>query len=168
MVEQADTRKPPARVRKKRNWRAIFLIAAAVVAVSCTGTAISGYLYYAKATGPDLAKPDVAVDGYLFAFLHDRNDVKAHEYVCSDSSGLAPMKALREDIVTREKRYSISIHADWGALAVTTNKDSATVEVTIDIYTPEPNGLSTVNRIRWQFGLRDVGGWHVCSAIRQS
>jgi hypothetical protein len=155
---------PTARTRRRRNWPLILAITLGVVSVLCLGTAITGYVWYNRATSPSLGSPDVAVDGYLREFLVNRNDARANGYACSDQSGLTEVKALRDDIESREKKFAISIQVSWGPLAVASHGDSADVSVNLRIQVPEANGSPSESIKQWKFATKNDSGWRVCTA----
>jgi hypothetical protein len=150
--------------RRRRNWPLILAVTVGVVSVLCLGTAITGYVWYDRATGPNLGAPDVAVDGYLRELLVYRNDARANGYACSDQSGLAEVKALRNSIESREKTFSVSMQVSWGPLIVASHGDSADVSVNLVVRSPEDNGSTSESIRPWKFQTKNESGWRVCAA----
>lgn len=124
-------------------------------------------LLYKQAAEPDRSNPDVVVYEYVSVFLTDRNDARTADLVCSDQVGLAPMKALRDEIETREKKLGNSTSASLATAEVATagTKATVTAEVTLSEVV---NDTPIQDRQRWRFELVNDGGWRVCTAERLS
>ncbi|MFI5835278.1 hypothetical protein ACIA5A_16550 [Micromonospora sp. NPDC051300] len=155
----------PAPVRPKRPLRTVLAIVAGVLALLCTGGAVVGFVLYDRATAPDRSAPDVVVDNYLRAFLVDRNDTKAKEFTCVGRASLDGLRALRDDLVAREQRFSTTISVSWGPLTAQESGDVAVVEVEI-ISSASVDGVSQADRQGWRFETRRENGWGVCAAQR--
>lgn len=124
-----------------------------------------GFILYDQATKPDRSAPDVVVSNYLRALLVERDDVRAGLYACRDGSGLAEIRALRDDMLDRERRFDISIRVTWGSLAVAEDGDRA--RVTTDLVRTISDG-SEQSRQSWRFEVVEQDGWRVCGATRVS
>lgn len=142
-----------------------FALVAAVVALLCLGGSLVAYRLYDDATGPDRSAPDVVVDNYLRAYLVDRDDARADQYVCRDAADLGPLRALRDDIQAREQQYGVRIAVTWGSLQVETVDERRAV--TTDVRRTIADGSERAQD-RWQFEVVDQDGWRVCGARRLS
>ncbi|MGW5082550.1 hypothetical protein [Micromonospora echinospora] len=155
----------PAPVRPKRSLRTVIAVVAGVLALLCTGGAVVGFVLYDRATAPDRSAPDVVVANYIQAFLDDRNDTKAQEFTCAKQADLGGLRALRDDLASREQRFDTTISVSWGPLAVQEAGEVAAVEVEL-IISASVEGISQSERQRWRFETRRDDGWGVCSAQR--
>lgn len=155
----------PAPVRPKRRLRTVLAVVAGVLALVCAGGGIVGFVLYDRATAPDRSAPDVVVDNYLRALLVDRDDTKAQEFGCSGRTDLDGLRALRDDLVAREKKFDATISVSWGALRAQQAGDVAKVEVDL-IISAYVDGISQSDRQGWVFETRRSDGWGVCAAER--
>ncbi|MFG2055370.1 hypothetical protein ACGFI9_15225 [Micromonospora sp. NPDC048930] len=153
----------PAPERPRRRLRTVLTVVAGVLALVCGSGAVVGFVLYDRATAPDRSAPDVAVDNYLRAFLVDRDDTKAKEFACDGQAGLDGLRALRDDLSAREKKFDATISVSWGALKAQRTGDNAVVEVDL-IISALVDGTSQSDRQSWRFETRRVDGWRVCSA----
>ncbi|MFR9779286.1 hypothetical protein ACL02O_24920 [Micromonospora sp. MS34] len=153
----------PAPERPRRRLRTVLTVVAGVLAVLCGTGAVVGFVLYDRATAPDRSAPDVVVDNYLRASLVDRNDTKAKELACEGQSGLGSLRALRDDLSEREKKFDTNISVSWGALRTQRKGNNAVVEVDL-IISALVDGSSQSDRQSWRFETRHVDGWRVCSA----
>src|SRR5438045_9644808 len=96
-----------ARARRRRAMRQFLVFGLCFVALLCLGGVAVGYLFYDRATKPDLSTPEHVTRKYLEAYLVDRDEYAAKQYQCSDDSGLAEIRALRSDIDGREQKYGV-------------------------------------------------------------
>jgi hypothetical protein len=146
--------------RKKR--KGTLLIVLAIVALLCLGGGATAFVYYDRATQPDLRTPVVVTLEYLRAYLVDRDDVKAAEFQCGDGSGLKDVKALRDDIDSRQKTFNVAIVASIDS-AVETSRSGSTANVSSDIVLSTTSDGTSLRRVQhWQFTTRNDGGWRVC------
>ncbi|MGW4153686.1 hypothetical protein ACWEDF_11095 [Micromonospora chersina] len=155
----------PAPARPKRRLRTVLAVVAGVLALLCVGGAVVGFVLYDRATAPDRSAPDVVVANYIQAFLADRNDTKAQGFTCKGTADLDDLRALRDDLVAREKRFDTTISVSWGALSVEQSGDVAMVEVDL-IISAYVDGISQSDRQGWRFETRRSDGWGVCGAER--
>ncbi|MFE9692050.1 hypothetical protein [Micromonospora sp. NPDC005806] len=155
----------PAPARPRRRLRTVLAVVAGVLALLCGSGAVIGFVLYDRATAPDRSAPDVVVDNYLRAFLVDRDDTKADEFACKGGTDLDGLRALRDDLVAREKKFDTTISVSWGALSIRQSGDVATVEVDL-IITALVDGVSQSDRQGWRFETRRSDGWGVCAADR--
>lgn len=128
--------------------------------------AVFAYVAYDRATAPNRSAPDVVVDNYLRAFLVDHNDTKASLFTCEDEpSGLGELRALRDDLRSREQRFDTNFMVKWGRLQVRGQDRTAEVDVdlTISAYVA---GTSQGDRQSWRFTTRLGEDWRVCGGTR--
>lgn len=130
----------------------------------CLGALGAAYLYD-DATKPDRSVPDVVVYNYLRAYLVDRDDARAEQYVCRESPDLAEVRALRDDIQAREQRYSVRIVVSWSSLQVEPAGEGRTVTTELRRTIADGSGRA---QDRWRFEVVDRDGWRVCAAHRLS
>ena len=102
-------RQREARARRRRAIRQYLVVALCLVALLVLGGVAVGFLFYDRATKPDLSSPEHVTRKYLEAYLIDRDDYTTRIYQCSDTSGLSQIRAFRDDLDQREKAHSISI-----------------------------------------------------------
>jgi hypothetical protein len=144
----------------------VLTVVAAATALFCLAGVAVAYTIYDRVTAPDRSAPDVTVDNYLRAFMVDHNDVLAEQFTCDDSgSGLAELRALRDDLAAREQRFQVTFVVRWGPLDVRTRGDVAEVHVELVISYPVGN-LSSTDHQPWRFVTREDDGWRVCEAHR--
>lgn len=158
----------PAPVRPRRSLRTVLTVVAGVLALLCVGGAVVGFVLYDRATAPDRSAPDVVVDNYLRAFLVDRDDTKAALYACNGTgNGINALRLLRDDLVSREERFSTRLSVSWGSLKVQKQGDAAQVNVDL-IISAFVDGVSQSDRQSWTFVTRLDEGWRVCEGARAS
>ncbi|MFU8873862.1 hypothetical protein [Micromonospora sp. SL4-19] len=155
----------PAPERPRRRLRTVLVVVAGVLALLCGSGAVVGFVLYDRATAPDRSAPDVVVDNYLRAFLVDRNDTEAEEFACEGRANLGELRSLRDDLVSREKRFGTTISVSWGALDARQTDDIAVVEVDL-IISAFVDGISQSDRQGWRFETRQGDGWRVCTGQR--
>ncbi|GAA3770928.1 hypothetical protein [Micromonospora maritima] len=155
----------PLPVRPKRPLRTVLMVVAGVLALLCAGGAVVGFVLYDRATAPDRSAPDVAVDNYVRALLVDRNDTRAQEFTCGGRTDLDGLRAVRDDLVAREKRFNTKISVSWGPLSSQQSGNEAVVEVELTI-SASVDGITQSDRQGWRFETRREDGWGVCSAQR--
>ena len=153
-----------ARARRRRATRQFLIVGLCFVALLCLGGAGVGFLYYDRATKPDLSSPVVVTDKFLSVYLVDRDDRRAQDYQCSDVSGLAEIHALREDLDHREKAYRITISTSVDSIRES-NRTNNDAEVSVDLaLTTVLDGKPQRAVQQWLFSTHDDGGWRVCGA----
>ncbi|MEV4198092.1 hypothetical protein [Micromonospora globbae] len=157
----------PAPERPRRRVRTVLTVVAGVVALLCLGGAVTGYVLYDRATAPDRSAPDVVVDNYLRAFLVDRNDVRADQFVCESSGQLDQLRSLRDDLAGREERFKVPITVSWGRLDVQRHGDRADVQVNLTV-SASVDGIIQSDRQSWTFTTDLDDDWRVCGAVRSS
>jgi hypothetical protein len=145
-----------------RLWLAMGL---GIVALLCLGGVGVFVSLYDSATAINRSAPDAVVDNFLGAYLVNRDDQEASLYTCKTGADLSQLKAFRDDIVTRETKFSVGIRVSWSSLTVTTNGTEATVTATLTkTITNQTGRLANT----WQFDLVDQDGWRVCKATETS
>jgi hypothetical protein len=136
-----------------------------IVALLCLGGVGVFVSLYDSATAINRSAPDAVVDNFLGAYLVNRDDQEASLYTCKTGADLSQLKAFRDDIVTRETKFSVGIRVSWSSLTVTTNGTEATVTATLTkTITNQTGRLANT----WQFDLVDQDGWRVCKATETS
>jgi hypothetical protein len=143
--------------------RTVLTVVAGVLALVCAGGAIAGFVLYDRATAPDRSAPDVVVDNYLRAFLVDRNDTKADQYVCQGKPDLSAVRDLRAEMTQREASFDVLVRVSWGPLTRLKSQDGESVATTLTI-SSSANGQSRSSRREdWQFEVVQKDGWRVCA-----
>lgn len=157
----------PAPERPRRRVRTVLTVVAGVVALLCLGGAVTGYVLYDRATAPDRSAPDVVVDNYLRAFLVDRNDVRADQFVCESSADLNAVQSLRSEIEQREAKFGVSVRVSWGPLSRTGHDGGEKVTTTLTISGSSDGVQRSSRREDWSFDLEEhEGGWRVCGGSK--
>jgi hypothetical protein len=156
---------PPERATGRRG-RVIAIVLAAVLGgltVLCVGGAGIGLLLYRKASEPDRSTPGVVLRQYLDTTLNDRDDSRARQFTCRNSTGLGPVLQLRDDNMSKEKQYNVSIRTSPEGFQVQESGDRADVAVKLRL-SVSTNGTFQEQIQTWRFTLRHESGWRVCSA----
>lgn len=156
--------RPPRRRRRVR-WPVVFGVVAGLVVMLCGGLGAVGYVWYDRATAPDLSAPDVVVDAYLREELVNRDDTRAEQYLC-DGADMTRLDEFRSNITARESQYNVPITITWGKLDVSQVRNAATVSVVLRIDVPEANGSTSESIQDWQFQSHNDDGWHICGASK--
>ncbi|SIQ23330.1 hypothetical protein [Micromonospora avicenniae] len=152
----------PAPERPRRRVRTVLTVVAGVLALLCLGGAVTGYVLYDRATAPDRSAPDVVVDNYLRAFLVDRNDVRADQFICQ-AGHPEQLRALRDELTERQAQFGVPIAVSWGSLEVRRQDDRAQVEVVLTI-SAVVDGTTQSDRQSWQLSTQLHDDWRVCDA----
>jgi hypothetical protein len=151
---------PPA--RRRRNWRLILAVFLGMLAPALASGSLIVYLLYDRATAPDLGTPTGAVRQYLDAYLGSRDNAQAAMFACGGNADLVNVKAARDDIVSREKQYGVSIRVSVQSVTVTSQSGhDADVGASITL-TTAIEGTSQRAVEQWTFHAREDGGWRVC------
>ena len=144
-------------------WRRRFVVGIAIVALLCIGGTTAAFLFYDKATRPDLRTPVLVTEQYLTAYLGDRDDARAGQFQCGDASGLYDVRALRAQIDAREKASGTTFAVSVDSIReLGRTGDSASVAVDLAI-SSTVQGQSRRELEHWEFSTRDDSGWRVCS-----
>jgi hypothetical protein len=164
--EEAPATAAVADAGSGKRWRGLrqtLIIGLSVLALLCLGGGSAAFLFYNKATKPDLSTPALVTRTYLSAYFVDRDDVKAGLYECRGASGLDHVRALRDDLDNRARTYNVSIAVSVDSVIETSrSKDQA--EVAADIVLSTTSDGTPLRRVQhWQFTTRNDGGWRVCS-----
>jgi hypothetical protein len=123
---------PPVRPARRSRWRVVFAVVLAVVPLLCVGAIPLAFHSYDTATRPDRSAPDVVVHNYLQAFLADRDDPAAAQFVCPGRSDLSAVRAYRSTIEASEQRAGQSVSFTWVEAPVkSAGPDAASVDVRI-------------------------------------
>ncbi|MER7459666.1 hypothetical protein [Micromonospora sp. NPDC126480] len=157
----------PAPVRPRRRLGTILTVIGAVVTALVLGGIVGGYLLYDRATTPDRSAPDVVVSSYLHAYLVDRNETRVRMFTCQDGVSDAELRALRDDLESREERFATDISISWGSLLVRREGNEAEVDVEL-IISAYVDGVAQSDRQPWRFNTRLTDDWRVCSGTKLS
>ncbi|GAB3796614.1 hypothetical protein [Micromonospora zhanjiangensis] len=155
----------PAAPRRNRR-RIVLAVLGGLLALAVMGAGTLFYLYD-RATAPDRSAPDVTVDNYLRAYLVDRNDALADQFVCEGSTDLAALRALRAEAERREAQFNVSVRVSWGPLQRSKTATGETVRVTLTIRSFADGQDRAGRREDWAFDLAEDDGWRVCSARKE-
>jgi hypothetical protein len=139
-------------------------MAAGILALLCLGGVGVGISLYDEATEIDRSHPAAVVDSFLGAYLVNRDDNEAKLYQCESDGDFAELARYRNDIITREKQFTVGIRVSWSSLTVATSESEGTV--TTDIIKTASDSARLSNT--WRFGVVNEDGWRVCSATMLS
>jgi hypothetical protein len=163
-VPNAAERLREARARRRRAVRQVLLIGTCVVSLLCLGGVAAGFLYYHQATKPDLSTPEHVTRKYLEAYLIDRDEYKAREYRCGDTSGLTELQAFLADIVDRQKKYGLTFSFSVDRVKVVDSTEKvAHLDVDLAISTTD-QGQPLRGIDHWNITTQNQDGWRVCTA----
>ncbi len=159
--ETPDVPAAPAKPRR-RVLRQALIVGLSVLALLCLGGGAAAFLFYDKATKPDLSSPVLATEQYLTAYFKDRDDAKAEQYRCASASGLSEVQKLRNDIEAHEKSLGITYDVSVDGVHETGRQgNEATVAASL-VFVSTFQGQSRREVDKWQFTTRNDGGWRVC------
>jgi hypothetical protein len=134
---------------------------AGLIALLCLGGVGVAISLYDGATKIERSAPDGVLDGFLGAYLVNRDDEQASLYMCKSGGDFSKIAAYRADVVSREQRYSIGIQATWTGMNVAITGKKATVQT--DLIKTIADGSEDTSD-KWEFYLSDDDGWRVCGA----
>lgn len=154
----------PTPVRPRRRLRMVLAIVAGVMALLCGTGAVVGFVLYDRATAPDRSAPDVVVAGYIQAFLVERNDTKAKEFICKSGGDLSAVRSLRAEVEQREANFNVVVKVSWGPLTRAKEGDGESVTTTLSISSSANGQQRSSRREDWRFHVVDSheDGWRVC------
>ncbi|MDI6105003.1 hypothetical protein QLQ12_41105 [Actinoplanes sp. NEAU-A12] len=150
---------------QSRRARLVLALTGGFLALLCLGGVGAFFVLYEEATEIKRTAPDAVVDSFLAAFLVSRNDQEAALYRCTSEEDLTPIVQFREDVVRREKEFSVGISVTWSSLQVSIDGSSGTV--TTDL-TRTISGQAGRDSSTWKFSIVDQDGWRVCGAKQTS
>jgi hypothetical protein len=152
----------PSKPPRQGVVRRTVVVVLAVVGLLCLGGGAAAFLYYDRATQPDLSTPSLVTREFLSAYLVNRDDFKASQLQCSDSSGLSDVRDLRRQIDDRQKNTGIAFTVAVDTVQeLSRGGDAATVAADLAI-TSTVQGQTGRELEHWQFTTRNEGGWRVC------
>jgi hypothetical protein len=138
---------------------------AGIIALLCLGGVGVFVALYDEATEIKRQDPDAVVDGFLRAYLVNRDGQEESLFVCRSGADLAPLATLREEMVKREEGFDVKVNVTWGGLTVTgegAERRAVSTDLTI---AGTSNGQTQSRRVEsWTFGVVEDDGWRVCSA----
>jgi hypothetical protein len=157
-------RQREARARRRRAIRQYLIVGLCFVALLGLGGVAVGFLFYDRATKPDLSTPSLVTRKYLSAYLVNRDDAAAAQYQCEDTSGLEPMRAFRADLDDREKKYNLNISVSVDSVRET-SRSGDQAEVAADTVVSAVDAGTQLSRVQhWAITTRNESGWRVCAA----
>ncbi|WP_285473563.1 hypothetical protein [Actinoplanes sp. NBRC 101535] len=148
---------------KSRRARLLLALTGGITALLCLGGAGAIFLIYDQSTEIKRTAPDAVVDNFLRAYLVNRDEAQVALYACESGGDLSQISEYKNDIISRESQYSISIQVAWEDLKVSTNGNIGTVDV--DLTKSISDGSEQISD-SWSFGVVDDDGWRVCSSER--
>jgi hypothetical protein len=155
--------KPQGPQARRKRLRQVQAVGLSIVALLCLGGSAAAFLFYGQVTKPDLRTPVLVTHEFLSAYLVDHDDVKAAQFQCVDGSDLRDVRAFRDDIDARQKKFAITFTVSVDSVRETTREDSiATVTADIAI-SAVIQGQSRRDLEHWVFNTHNDKGWRVCS-----
>ncbi|TDC37802.1 hypothetical protein E1211_09230 [Micromonospora sp. 15K316] len=154
----------PAPERPRHRLRTVLTVVGGVLALLCLGGAVTGYVLYDRATTPDRSAPDVVVASYIQAFLNERDDIKAEQFLCRDGGNLDAARSLRRELEQREANFDVVVRVRWGPLTQVKEENGESVLTTLTISGSANGQARSSRREDWSFRLVDEDGWRVCGA----
>jgi hypothetical protein len=156
---------PVAGKQPNRRLRLWLALGAGILALLCLGGVGVVVSLYDSATAIKRTAPDAVVDSFLGAYLVNRDDKQASLYECKSGGDFADIEAYRNDMLTREKDFSVGIRVSWSSLTVSTQGAAGTVTTNLVKTATDQSGRVSNS---WQFRVVDQGGWRVCGATQLS
>jgi len=150
---------------RNRRTRLILVMIAGIVGLLCLGGVGVAISLYDDATKIERTEPDAVVDNFLRAYLVNRDDERASLYQCKSGGDFSQIGSYRDDIVSREKQYSVGIRVTWTTFTIETEGTNGVVTTDLVKTTTDQSGRK---RDTWRFDVVDQGGWRVCGAAPQS
>jgi hypothetical protein len=142
--------------------RLFLAMGAGILALLCLGGVGVAISLYDEATKINRSAPDAVVDGYLRAYLVQRDDQETAFYTCKSGGDFGQIEAYRADIIAREAQFSTSIQVTWEDLTVSTNGSQGEVGVVLTRSISDSESLTD----NWRFAIVDQDGWRVCGASK--
>ena len=155
---------PPARKSRNRKLRLWLAMGAGILTLLCVGGIGVFISLYDEATEIQRSEPDAVVDGYLRAFLMNRDDKETALFTCSSGAALGSMTTLRDEFKQREDEFGVSVVVTWTALVVSGSGDTRDVATDLTIAGTSNGQVRSRRTESWTLGLVDQNGWRVCSA----
>ncbi len=145
--------------------RLILVLVAGVMALLCLGGGGVVFLLYEQETRIDREEPDQVVSSYLRAYLVSRDDGRARLLTCDGQPASPEIAALRTDVESRERSFTMGVTFTWSSLDVQVSDGRGTV--TTDLRRAVSDGSESIAD-RWSFQVADRDGWRVCGASKVS
>jgi hypothetical protein len=156
---------PPKRKRSRR--RTIVLVVLGALAFLCVGGVGVAYVLYNQATQPDRTTPAVTVRQYVEAKLNDRNDIRAHLFLCDKTDDPTPIADLASDIQNRERQFNVHANVAMEGFETNMSGNRATVTVTFRISVSTGGNFQELFQ-HWEFTLSHGANWRICNAHQTS
>jgi hypothetical protein len=152
----------PSKPPRQGVVRRTVVVVLAVVGLLCLGGGAAAFLYYDRATQPDLRTPVVVSLEYLRAYLVDRDDTKAAQFACGGHASLKDIASFRDDVDNRQRTYGVAITVSVDGVFETARSGSTATTSADLALTTTIQGQPQRAVEHWSFGLRNEGGWRVC------
>lgn len=147
---------------QSRRVRLFLALGGGILALLCLGGVGLFVSLYDRATEIKRTEPDVVVDGFLAAYLVERDDSRVALYACENGADFGEISAYRADILEREAKFSVSIRVSWEGLTVSTAGREGTVQVDLTRAITGSEQLTD----SWTIHIVDHDGWRVCGATK--
>ena len=151
-VPERDTRAP---------WLVIDRFSVFFDGLLCLGGVGVVVSLYDEATEIKRSAPDAVVDNFLRAYLVNRDNQRASLYQCESGGDFGEIASYRNDMVAREKQFSVGIRVTWSTFTVeSSGTNRIVITDLIKTATDQSGRLSN----SWRFDVVDQDGWRVCGA----
>ncbi len=154
---------------RNRRVRLALALTAGIMGLLCLGGAGIFFILYDDATEIERTAPDVVTDGFLIAYLVNRDDQQVSLYTCN-SPDLTAISQLRGEMVEREQKFNVSVSVSWGALTRrSAGPQQEDVSTQLTISSASQGKLNSSRNEDWVFRtIEDDGAWRVCGANKAS
>jgi hypothetical protein len=160
---------PTAGKQPNRRLRLWLAMAAGIVALLCLGGAGVVVSLYDSATEIKRTSPDAVVDGFLRAYLVNRDDKETALYTCKTAPNLTALADLRSGFINRERKFAVKVTVSWSSLRVSGTGENDRSVATDLIISGTKNGETLSRRMEsWTFDVVDEDGWRVCNTAKVS
>jgi hypothetical protein len=132
-----------------------------ILTLLCLGGVGVAIALYEGATEIKRSEPGTVVDGYLRAYLVNRDEAETALYTCKQGD-FSQIEMFRAGILSLEQEHSTTIQFAWEGLRVATNGAEGSVEVDLTRFISDNEQLIEV----WRFAVVDQDGWRVCGATK--
>jgi hypothetical protein len=165
----ATTRSLPPRKLKRPIRRTpgnvlLFLGAGVAAVVLVVAAAAALYITRSAYQASHQASPTAAARGMLYATLHERDQAAVAKYLCNNT-----IRRRVDKLIDRNVRYlsahpGSSLTYTWSSVRqLSRHGGTATVTTDVDGDLIQNGQHYPASTQHWTMGLRDQGGWKVCS-----
>jgi hypothetical protein len=138
-----------------------------LMALLCLGGVGVFVSLYDGATQIKRSAPDAVVDNFLRSYLVNRDDKEVALYACKSGADFSQLASLRNELVGREKNFTVKVTVTWGSLTVTgSGNEQRSVATDLIIAGTSEGETQSRHTESWTFGVVDQNGWRVCSATK--